>query len=97
MLNRIVAYTEGQKIMDPKQDGFRKKHSTTNALLRFVQSICNSFNKEERVIACFVDLEKAYDSIWREGLLVILYEMGIKGNIWQWLRWLIMRSFLYER
>jgi hypothetical protein len=28
-----------------------------------------------------VDLEKAYDSIWREGLMVKLYNMGIKGKI----------------
>lgn len=36
-------------------------------------------------MAWFVDLEKAYDSIWREGLMVKLYNMGIKGEIWRWI------------
>jgi hypothetical protein len=27
----------------------------------------------------------AYDSIWREGLMVKLYNMGIKDKIWRWI------------
>jgi hypothetical protein len=37
--------------------------------------------KDECTLAWLVDLEKAYDSIWREGLMVKLYNMGIKGKI----------------
>jgi hypothetical protein len=36
-------------------------------------------------LAWLVDLEKAYDSTWREGLMVKLYNMGIKGKIWRWI------------
>jgi hypothetical protein len=38
--------------------------------------------KDECTLAWLVDLEKVYDSIWREGLMVKLYNMGIKGKIW---------------
>jgi hypothetical protein len=41
--------------------------------------------KDECTLAWLVDLEKAYDSIWREGLMVKLYNMGIKGKIWRWI------------
>jgi hypothetical protein len=41
--------------------------------------------KDECTLAWLVDLEKVYDSIWREGLMVKLYNMGIKGKIWRWI------------
>jgi hypothetical protein len=85
ILERLVAYIEGNRLIDPTQQGFRKNHSTTNALLRLVQSIVDGFNKDECTLAWLVDLEKAYDSIWREGLMVELYNMGIKGKIWRWI------------
>jgi retron-type reverse transcriptase len=85
ILERLVAYIEGNRLIDPTQEGFRKNHSTTNALLRLVQSIVDDFNKDECTLAWLVDLEKAYDSIWREGLMVKLYNMGIKGKIWRWI------------
>ena len=44
ILERLVAYLEGNRLIDPTQEGFRKQHSTTNALLRLVQSIVDGFN-----------------------------------------------------
>jgi hypothetical protein len=76
----LVAYIEGNRLIDPTQEGLRKNHSTTNALLRLVQSIVDGFNKDECTLAWLVDLEKAYDFI-----MVKLYNMGIKGKIWRWI------------
>ena len=36
-----------------------------NAVKRLVQSIVNGFNKNNQTLACFVDLAKAFDSVWR--------------------------------
>ena len=43
-------------------------------------------------VAVLIDLEKAYDSVWRDGLLFKLYEKEIQGKMWFWLR-----DFLSER
>lgn len=64
---RLVAYIEGNRLTDPTQEGFRKNHYTTNALLRLVQSIVDGFNKDECTLAWLEDLEEAYDSIWHNG------------------------------
>ena len=37
ILERLVAYIEGNRLIDPTQEGFRKNHSTTNVLLRLVE------------------------------------------------------------
>ncbi|CAG2237097.1 unnamed protein product [Mytilus edulis] len=39
-----------------------------------------------------INLEKAYDSVWREGLLTKLHGYGIKGKIWKWIE-----NFLKDR
>ena len=36
-------------------------------------------------MAVLIDMEKAYDSVWRECLLYKLYNMGIVGRVWQWI------------
>lgn len=53
--------------------------------LTFVQSIFNGFNQKESTVAVFIDLEKAFDCVWREGLLVKLAHVGVKGKLWTWI------------
>ncbi len=47
---------------------------------------------KDSVMAVFLDVEKAYDMVWKDGLLIQLYKIGIKGNTFNWIK-----SFLYER
>ena len=79
-------------MFDKEQEGFRKFRGTTDALLRVTQDICNGLNRKESTAAMFIDIEKAYDSVWREGLLFKLKEMGIRGRVWGWIR-----NFLTDR
>ena len=72
---RLYSYVEHHKLIDPEQEGFRKFHGTLMVLLRVVQNIIDGFNERESV---FIDMEKAYDSVWRNGLLEKLHNMGIK-------------------
>jgi putative NADPH-quinone reductase len=34
----------------------------------------------------FLDLSKAFDRVWRDGLFALLWENGIKGKCWRLLR-----------
>lgn len=40
----------------------------------------------------FLDLEKAYDTMWREGLLCKVQKLGIRGNLYNYIK-----SFNEER
>ena len=42
--------------------------------------------------AVFIDLQQAYDRVWRNGLIYKLYEAGIRGNLL-----LMIASFLSGR
>ena len=89
---RLYGFVEHFKILDKEQEGFRKFRGTTDALLRLSQDIFNGFNSKEHTAALFIDVEKAYDSIWRDGLMQKLWGMGITGRMWSWIR-----NFLTER
>ena len=40
-----------------------------------------------RVFGCFLDVRKAFDTVWIDGLLFKLFsELGIKGRMWQVIR-----------
>lgn len=40
----------------------------------------------ESVVAIFFDIEKAYDIIWKEWLLIQLSKLGIKGPMYRWIK-----------
>ena len=89
---RLNGFINHNKIIDREQEGFRKFHSTTSALLRLVQDINKGFNNKEYTIAAFINLEKALDSVWRDGLRVKLHRFGIRGRMWKWIE-----GFLKDR
>ena len=44
------------------------------------------------VLASFIDLQKAFDKVWKDGLLVKLLRYGISGNLYNW-----TKSYLHNR
>ena len=64
ILARLEAYIQGNRLLDEEQQGFRRFRCTTYAVLKLVQAVREGFNKKESTLACFIDLEKAYDSVW---------------------------------
>jgi hypothetical protein len=47
-------------------------------------SILKGFEKGETSIAVFLDISKAFDKVWHRGLLVKLYNNGLRGNLLRW-------------
>ena len=68
MINtRLVYYLESNNLISPVQSGFRSERSTNDNLIRLETFIRDAFIKKE--YAVFFDLEKAYDTTWRYGIL----------------------------
>ena len=77
MNSRIYSFLEENMIIRPEQGGFTKLFRTQDHLFT-VQSLVNKYlSKGRKLYACFVDLKKAYDSVWRKGLLHKLRKVGI--------------------
>ena len=78
--------------MIKEQSVFRKNRSTEDQLIYLAQSIENAFQEKKKVIATFIDFSKAFDKVWKEGLLLKLLTAGIAGRMFNWIK-----SFLCHR
>ena len=65
---RLRKHLEDNGFFSKYQSGFRKSKSANDHLFRLSQTIMKSFNQWEHVIAAFLDVEKAYDNVWHNGL-----------------------------
>ena len=63
------------------QSGFRHQRSTNDHLVRLETFIREAFIKKEHLVAVFFDLEKAYDTTWKYGIMNDLHEIGLKGRL----------------
>jgi Reverse transcriptase (RNA-dependent DNA polymerase) len=76
---RLASYLEANDILFDYQFGFRKKHSTYMAITNLYDKISNAVDKNEFVIAIFIDLAKAFDTIDFNILYDKLSYYGIRG------------------
>ena len=93
MVNRrLVFVLENKGLLSELQCGFRAFRSTTDHLVRLEGSIQDAFIRNQHLFAVFFDLEKAYDTTWRHGILQTLLSWGIRGNLP-----VFINNFLNER
>ena len=68
------------------QAGFRNGHRCEDQLFRLSQKIIDGFHEKKSTTAVFVDLQQAYDRVWRKGLLFKMQTLGIKGKLYNWIK-----------
>ena len=67
-------HCETNNIIPEHQFGFKHGHSTIHALSKFTADLCWFRNAGDCIGACLVDLEKAFDTVWLDGLFFKLLE-----------------------
>ena len=77
---RLIKFLKISRKFDPYQEGFTEKKNTIRYLNRLILDIKNDINNGKTVICLFLDFEKAFDSVWKNGLIVKLFSLGIKGK-----------------
>ena len=61
--------------------GFQAGRSTNDNSVRLETFIRDAFVKKEHVVAVFFDLEKAYDTTWRYGIMKDIHKLGLRGRL----------------
>jgi len=80
---RLDKFLEKHKIIHDCQIGFTKKARTSDhmfILKTIIDKYCN--NKDGRVFACFVDFQKAFDTVIHTWIKIKLLQTGIGTNFY---------------
>ena len=86
MYNRTITFIRNFDLLSNSQFGFRQNHSTTHAILYFINHIATAIDKHLHSLGIFLDLSKAFDTINHEILLKKLSYYGIRGKALDWYR-----------
>ena len=89
---RLYWLLENRGLLCEEQAGFRRGSRTEDQLFTLCQKIQDGFQDGTHTTAIFVDLQQAYDRVWRKGLLLKMQRLGINGNLYNWIK-----NFLKER
>ena len=90
--NRLEEHLRKKGLSDEYQEGFTKKRNTVRYLNRLDNDVRNHLQKKYTVICLFIDFEKAFDSVWKKGLMKKLSDFGVSGSMWR-----LINSFLFNR
>ena len=89
---RLYWWLEKVGVLDNHQAGFRKGCRTDDQLFRFVQDTIDGFQNQKHTTAVFIDLQQAYDRVWRQGLFMKMENLGVHGKMYSWIK-----AFLQNR
>jgi len=92
MYVRLENYLQTNSILHQSQYGFRKKMSTSMALLSLTEEISRSMDNKNFTIGVFIDLAKAFDTVNHKILLEKLKHYGLRGTTNDW-----FKSYLENR
>ncbi|MDW3615091.1 MAG: reverse transcriptase family protein, partial [Nitrososphaeraceae archaeon] len=90
--NRLTWYLEQNNLLNESQSGFRKNRSTIDQLIRLHDDVNKAIHNKGYTVAVLLDFTKAFDLVWKEGLLHKIRTLGIQGNMHNWIS-----NFLTER
>ena len=83
VFKNLYNYLLKNNLISPHQSGFRPGDSCGNQLLSLTNEIHKAFHDKKclEVRAIFLDMSKAFDKVWHEGLLFKLKQNGINGKL----------------
>ena len=82
---RLWKHLEDNGFFRKCQSGFKKSKSRNDHLFRLSQTIMESFNQGEHVIAAFLDVVEAFDNVWHNGLRCKIYRLDLPTKLCRWL------------
>lgn len=90
---RLSGHLEDNNVIPPEQGGFRKNFRTADNMF-ILKSLIDKYKYVNKtgLFTCFVDFSKAFDSVWRPGLLFKLMKNNVTGNMYKIIKSMLSNS-----
>ena len=83
LLKRLENFAEQMGLFSNMQFGFKEGVGCTEASFTILESINHMLERGNKVFSCFLDVRKAFDTVWIDGLLFKRFsKFGIRGRMW---------------
>lgn len=94
--NRLEWIVENKGLLADSQYGFRKGYSTMDSISILISDIRIAFSRKESVVAVFLDISSAYDSVHLSILRYRLHQLNISDKMIQCICHLCPAKSRYE-
>ena len=89
---RLKWVLESEKLLASDRAGFREHHCTEDQTTYLAQEIEDGFQHKKQTLTVWIDLQKSFDTVWTDGLLLKLKKCNIAGNMFR-----CIKSYLHNR
>ena len=83
---RLMWFLEKNNILNDGQAGFRSRRSTEDQVTHLAQQIEQGFQNKKHTVAVWIDMDKAFDRVWKKGLLLKLLKTKITHRMFKWIQ-----------
>ena len=83
---RLRWYLEKKYILNKHQSGFRERRRPSDHLLHLHDTVYKALANQRSVLAVFLDIEKAFDIVRTNTLLLKLLKCGVQGFMFNFLK-----------
>jgi len=84
--NRLYHWAEGEHRFRDEQGGFRPKRRVADQMFVLREIIAARRERGLATFCAFIDVRKAYDTVWRDGLWQSLWDLEARGKMHRMLR-----------
>ena len=79
--NIVLEHCESLNVFGETQSAYKKHRCTTDNLIKLTQHVSEAFQRSEMVGLVCLDVEKAFDAVWRLGLIHKLHSIELKTQL----------------
>jgi hypothetical protein len=84
VFNGLYSHLKDNNILNEHNSGFKAGDSAINRLIAITDSIYKGLDQKKDVLLVFLDISKAFDRVWHEGLIHKLKTVGVCGKLLDW-------------